>query len=239
MTDRRIGIITALIPEARCLLKRKPVPGLITPISGRISLYICGMGPERARGAARKMVESGFNALISWGTAGALAADIAPGSLIIPETVRAGTGDVYPTATKWRNSVINRLRDCPSNIYLGQLADSMHVLTRDSEKYRVRQQTDALAVDMESGAIAETARQNKVPLLVIRAVSDSSTMSIPDSVTRFTGPYGEVRMLRLLQSLVRRPGDIPAMVQLARGFSAAARTLAWIGRRSDSVLPPG
>lgn len=237
MTDRRIGIITALVPEGGCILKRRPVPGVVTPVGGRISLYVSGMGADRARTAAWKLINSGFNALISWGIAGALAADIEPGSLILPETILSAQGKVYPTATKWRNSIIKHLRDCPGDIYLGQLSDSMHVLTHGSEKYRIRQQTDALAVDMESAAIAETAWQNQIPFLAIRAISDSSTMPIPDAATRFTDPYGEVRMLRLMLYLLKRPAEIPAMMTLARGFRAAIRTLQWVGRRGDAVFP--
>ena len=237
MSDRRIGIITALIPEAKCFVKRKPVPGMITPINGRISLCLCGMGAERASTAARKMIDAGFNALVSWGTAGALSADIEPGSLIIPETICSRDGKVYHTAARWRSSFIKQLQDCPADIYLGQLSDSIHVLTHGSEKYRVRQQTDALAVDMESAAIAETARQNQTPFLAIRAISDSATMSIPESVTKFTGPYGDVRVLPLILSLLQRPSDIAALITLARGFRAAARTLAWIGQRRDAIFP--
>ena len=237
MTVRRIGIITALIPEAKCVLNRKPVPGMIIPVTGRISLYVSGMGADRARNAAAKMIDSGCNALVSWGMAGALAADIEPGSLVIPETVISGEGRIYPTATKWRNSVIKRLNECPTDIYLGQLSDSMHVLTRSSEKYLIRQQTDALAVDMESAAIAETARENHTPFLAIRAISDSSTMSIPDSVTKFTDPYGQVRVPILMLSLLKRPADVLALINMARGFRAAVRTLAWIGRRRDTIFP--
>jgi len=237
MTNRRIGIITALIPEARCLLKRKPVPGMIIPVTGRISLYVSGMGEERARSAATKMIESGCNALVSWGMAGALAADIKPGALVIPETILSGEGRIYHTATNWRNSVIKHLKECPTDIYLGQLSDSMHVLTRSSEKYLVRQQTDALAVDMESAAIAETARENHAPFLAIRAISDSSSMSIPESVTKFTGPYGQVRLPILILSLLHRPADVLALITMARGVRAAVRTLAWIGQRRDTVFP--
>lgn len=236
MTQRRIGIITALIPEARCIVKRKPVPGIITPVGGRISLYVSGMGADRARTAAQKMIEYGFNALISWGTAGALAADIKPGALIIPETIISGEGKVHQTAKNWRTSVIKRLKDCPTDIYLGQLSDSMYVLTKGSEKYRIRQQTDSLAVDMESAAIAEVARLNQAPFIVIRAISDSSTMSIPDSVTKFTGPYGEVRIFNLILSMLKRPADIRELLDLARGYRAAVNTLRWIGEHREAVF---
>lgn len=236
MTQRRIGIITALIPEARCIVKRKPSPGVITPVSGRISLCVSGMGTERARSAAGRMIDSGFNALISWGTAGALAADVEPGALIIPETIVSGEGKVYQTSKNWRTSVINHLKDCPADIFLGQLSDSMHVLTHSSEKYRIRRQTDSLAVDMESAAIAEIARLNQTPFLAIRAVSDSSGMSIPDSVMKFTNPYGEVRILNLILSLLKRPADVRELIALARGYRSAVNTLRWIGQRRDSIF---
>jgi adenosylhomocysteine nucleosidase len=236
MTSRRIGIVTALIPEARCLVKNKPVPGVITPVSGRISLLVCGMGAEKARLAARKLVDTGFNALISWGTAGALAADIVPGALVIPETIISGEDQVFETAKNWRSSVVRRLKDCPSDIYLGQLSDSMYVLTQSSEKYRIRQHTDSLAVDMESAAIAEIARINRTPFISVRSISDSSTMSIPDSVMKFTGPYGEIQIQKLMLSLLKRPADIPNLASLARGYRAAIRTLKWVGRRGDEVF---
>ena len=235
MTSRRIGIITALIPEARCLVKNRPVPGVITPVSGRISLLISGIGSEKARLAAERMVDSGFNALISWGTAGALAADIRPGALIIPETIITGEGVVFHTAKNWRTSVVRRLKDCPSDIYLGQVSDSMHVLTQGSEKYRLREHTDSLAVDMESAAIAEVAREKQTPFISIRSISDASTMSIPDSVMKFTGPYGEIRIHKLMTSLMKHPADIPGLISLSRGYRAAVKTLEWIGKRIDAV----
>ena len=236
MTQRRIGIIAALIPEARCIARQKPVPGVITPVGGWSSLYVCGMGAERARTAAQKLIDNGFNALISWGTAGALAADIEPGALIIPETIISGEGKVYQTAKNWRTSVIKHLKDCPSNVYLGQLSDSMYVLTQSAEKYRIRRQTDSLAVDMESAAIAETARLNRIPFIAIRAISDSSTMSIPDSVTKFTDPYGEVRIFNLILSILKRPADIRELLILARGYRAAVKTLQWIGQRREAFF---
>ena len=236
MTTRRIGIICALIPEARCLVKKKPVPGVITPVSGRISLLISGMGAEKARLAACRMIDNGFNALISWGTAGALAADISPGALIIPERIMTAEGAVFHTAKNWRTSIVRRLKDCPSDIYLGQLSDSMHILTQGPEKYRIRQHTDSLAVDMESAAIAEVARINQAPFLSIRSISDSSNMSIPDSVMKFTGQYGEIRILKLISSLLRHPSDIPGLVTLSWGYRAAVGTLRWVGSRGDTVF---
>ncbi|MFQ5660770.1 MAG: hypothetical protein ACE5GZ_10095 [Gammaproteobacteria bacterium] len=225
-----------MTPEAACLIGYSPRPETLVTINDHTTLLVCGMGAERAKRAARQLIDVGAERLVSCGTAGATSADLEPGDLIIPETIAATGGQIYPTASQWRSSTVNRLSDCPCSIYLGQLADSMHVLTTAADKWSLQQEIGSQAVDMESAAIAGIAAKHEIPYIVIRAISDSSKMMIPDAVIAVSDAYGRIRVTRLIKMLATRPGQIPQLIQLATGFMAAAKTLKWIGRRLEQVL---
>ena len=234
----QIGIISALIPEAACLTDLPLTPDSIFRIQDNLSLYVCGMGAERAAVAARTMIEAGMDVLVSWGTAGALAPNLNPGDLLVPETILAFDGHVYRTAKHWRTAVLNRLKDFPGDIYLGQLADSMRVLTTADEKTDVATQIKtAMAVDMESAAIAEVAGEYEKPLIVIRIISDSRGMIIPEIALRISDSYGRVRIKNLCLQLITRPLQIPELLALARGYRRASATMKWFGQRLRIIFP--
>ena len=233
---KRIGIITALIREANSLTGINIEPEVITPIGGQINILVCGMGRERAHSAAQKMAVSGCDALVSWGTAGALLPNIKPGSLIIPESIMTQEDEIIQTASTWRRQVVKELNDCPDDVYLGRLSDSMQVLTSAKEKYAAREHGDSIAVDMESATIALVARQENVAFISIRAISDSAYMSIPESILSYTDPYGRVQISQLIPAILKRPADIPKIVKLAMGYRSASRTLKWSGKKLLHLL---
>jgi adenosylhomocysteine nucleosidase len=233
---KRIGIITALIREANSLTNINIEPNVITPIGGQINILVCGMGSERAHSAAHKLIDSGCDALISWGTAGALMPNIKPGALIIPESIITQEEEIIQTASKWRRTVVKELDDCPDDVYLGRLSDTMQVITSSKEKYAAREQGDSLAVDMESATIALVARQKNIPFISIRAISDSAYMSIPESILNYTDPYGRVKISRLIPAILKRPADIPKIINLAMGYRSASRTLKWSGKKLIQLI---
>lgn len=233
---KRVGIITALLREANSLTTVTIEPDVITPINGQVYILVCGMGKGRAHSAAQKMAVNGCEALISWGTAGALVADIKPGALIIPESIITEDDEIIQTASKWRRKVVKELNDCPDDVYLGRLSDSIQVLTSSKDKYTARQHGDSLAVDMESATIAKVAKQENIPFISIRAISDSANMSIPESILNYTDPYGQVQISQLIPAILKRPTDIPKIIKLARGYRSAARTLKWSGKKLIQLL---
>lgn len=234
----QIGIITALLPEADCLTSLPVTPGTVMRLENNICLYVCGMGAERASAAAGEMIRAGMDVLVSWGTAGAVASDPDPGDLVVPESIVAFDGRVYQTAKHWRSALINKLVDCPCDIYLGQLADSMRVLTTAEDKTEAATANKTvMAVDMESAAIAEVASKHEKPCIVIRVISDSKGMIIPDIALRISDPYGRVRFGNLFLQLITHPLQIPRLIALARGYGKAARTMRWIGQRLKKIFP--
>ena len=51
----------------------------------RIDVHQSGPGPARARDAARKAVSAGADALVAWGLAGGLVANVRAGDVVLPE----------------------------------------------------------------------------------------------------------------------------------------------------------
>ena len=233
---KHIGLITALLPEARCLIGNRIQPETLVAVDDYTTLMVCGIGAERAKRAAERMLDAGMEILISWGTAGALVNDIQPGDLIIPETIIANGGKIYQTAKYLRISIVHQLRDCPGNIFLGQLADSIYVLTNIAAKTSLHRHSGSLAVDMESAAIAEVAARHEVQYVAIRAITDSVEMALPDELMNFINAYGQVRFRKLFATLLAHPGHISHLLKLTAGFRAATKTLKWIGQRRNQVL---
>lgn len=233
----QIGIITALVPEAACLTNAPVTPEEIIRIDNNICVYVSGIGAERAENAARMLINHGMDILVSCGTAGALADDLNPGDLIVPELITGFDGRTYQTAKHWRSSIVNKMTDIPCNIYLGQLADSMRVLTSADDKSDMNEKNrSVIAVDMESAAIAAVAFEKEIPCIVIRVISDSSRMMIPEIALKVSDHYGRVNISRLVIQIVTNPGQIPQLYGLARGFRKAEVTLKWIGERLSEIF---
>ena len=233
----QIGIIAALLPEATCLTREPIAPATLTRLDTNLSLYVCGIGAKRATDAAREMVQAGMDILVSWGTAGAVTANLHAGDLCVPEAILSYDDKVYHTAKHWRNAVVNKLVECPCDIYLGQMADTLRVLTTADEKAGILDRNKSvIAVDMESAAIAAVASATGKPFIVIRIISDDAGTVIPELAITITDPFGRVRFDRLVMQILTKPLQISSLIKLAAGFGKAKRTMRWIGARLPAIF---
>ena len=86
----RLGIVCALLSEARCFTPRMLPAQQPVELNENTLLILSGMGRERARQAAQKLVEAGADRLAGFGTAGALAPALRPGDLVLAQEVWEG-----------------------------------------------------------------------------------------------------------------------------------------------------
>jgi adenosylhomocysteine nucleosidase len=228
-----VGICAALPQEARAIAGLRPRIGDQLRLPGGHLLAVTGMGAARARMAGMRLLDAGTSALISWGTAGALAPSVDAGTLVIPERVVDSGGQAFITDEVWRECMLRRANGRLLRTSPGVLAQVRAVIRTPGEKRDLYQRLGAIAVDMESAALAKLAWEAAVPFVVVRAVSDTARMSIPGSVTLAMDAGGRIRVLRLLSGLLRHPADMVALVRLARGFRAAAAALATFVGPSD------
>ena len=102
-------------------------------------------------------------------------------------------------------------------------------------KATVRAATGAAAVDMESHVAAAVAARHDLPFAILRVVSDTAAHDLPPAAGIPLRPDGKVDLPRVLAALARRPGQLPALLTLARDTDIALRKLAALLRRFDGL----
>ena len=232
---RRLGIVVAMTAEARSLVREPPVIEGTIRLGEGILVKLSGIGPQRAGEAAKNLLEYGATALLSWGCAGALVPALSPGSLVLPNTVIGADQFSYSSDPTWHGRLLDRLKGC-IDLHHGPLAESGTVLRSSAEKKVLFERTGAMAVDMESGAVARVAHEAHASFIALRAIADSAGVTIPQSSVGAVNEFGELNLLRLLKELIRQPFELFAMIRLGWNFRAAQATLAKVARLAGTNL---
>jgi len=208
MTDA--GVVVAMRWEAHGL----------EDLGGRLA--IAGPGAARAEAAARRLVDDGAGALVSWGAAAGLDPALAPGTLLLPERVVAADGNCYALTGTWHTRVAERTVDLgPAR---GPLAETRSLLGDSLSKAALRARTDAVAADMESAAVARVAQASRLPVLVVRAVLDPAGAGVPEAWSGVVGPDGGLRPGAAMAAALH-PALWGDALALARWRRRAARSL--------------
>ena len=204
MDRSKIGFVVGLAAEARLL----DMTGCAVEIGG-------GSAPGAARAAAR-LIGRNLGAVISFGLAGGLNPALAPGAVVIPESVIDGG-----TAFHCDPGLLNLLGGATCKSVAGEQA----VVTSVARKQALYAQTGADAVDLESGAVARAAAGNNLPFAVLRAVADPAGRDLPPAALVALSGTGRIGLFSVLASVLKEPGQIPALLALARDAAKARRAL--------------
>ena len=203
--------------------------GKIISLDEDVLVQVSGIGPKRASRAAKTLLERGATALVSWGIAGGLVPELSPGSLVLPQTILSTDQTIYTVDAAWRDRFSRKMTG-DMVIHAEPVAESTSVLIHPDEKAGLHKRTGAVAVDMESGAVAAEAHRAGVPFLVVRVIADPSSASIPMSALAIVDDFGQLRVFKLIKVLGRDPAVVAALVRQGRYFRAAQRTLRRIAR---------
>ena len=234
----RPGVVVPLIPEARPLVKKPMSRGELRILPEGTLIKHSGVGAKPARLSALALLENGATALLSWGSAGGLRAAIPAGSLVLPKTVFSSDQTPFRVDTTWHERLHTLLKG-HIDLFTQPLIESPSILRTPSEKAALFKQSGAIAVDMESAAIAQTAMEACVPFMAIRVVVDPSHMTVPACALAAVDESGTFRALRLLKNLIRRPQDLIPLVQLGWHFRSAQATLSKVvGITGHKFLAP-
>ncbi len=148
-------------------------------------IVVGGMGASAAEHAARSIEAE---VLISAGYAGGLAAPAARGAIVV-DTATAAFDHALPQAAR------------------GRIADSQTMIRTPAERAALAAATGAIAVDMESAAIARVAKERGIPFLAIRVVTDGPEDTLVIDWDRYRNPDGTIRTtLAVLSALHSRQG---------------------------------
>ena len=197
-----LGIVTGLTAEAR----------LARPLGRALA---GGGGPEGAEAAAERLAGQGVEGLLSFGLAGGLDPALRAGDIVVPHGVREGEQLI---ATDPRLSA----RFGPPG---GVLLAGSAVVAEAAEKARLFAMTGAIAIDLESGAVGRVAARHGLPFAVLRAICDPAGRTLPPAALVALDAAGAIGLLRVLASVARHPGQVPALIALGRDAAAARAAL--------------
>ncbi len=228
------GIVVALPEELASITTVKIAKGSCKGINDKTIVAFSGAGSKNAIRAAELLVLNGASQLISWGCAAALSQDLKPGDLVLADALVTSDGRHINTSRVWLDAAKNHLPDNLS-IYTGTLAESEHLVSSSQEKQRIHKETTAIALDMESAAIARVAEQYGLPFLILRAIADPATMNLPRAVSYALNADGDVALSKLLLFLAGHPGELPGLIKLGLHFQAAKKTLLTVARQLDGI----
>ncbi|NNF79055.1 MAG: nucleoside phosphorylase, partial [Rhizobiales bacterium] len=204
-----VGIITGLAFEAALVSK---VCKKMNWGAGAPEVRCVGMGGSGARSAAEALAGGGVSGLVSFGIAGGLDPSLAAGTLVVPEQVVTGQGQVWPVDAAWHTEVLAAL-DGTLDVAGGTVLAGAGMLTTAAAKQAAWRETGAAAADMESAEIAAAAQDVGLRFLVVRAVADEAGMALPPAAASM-GPGGELRLGAVAGSILRQPGQVPGLVRL-------------------------
>ena len=233
-----LGILAALAAESHALGTVSPGPGGAAMLADGSLLVLSGIGPQAAREGARRLIAAGARALMSFGLAGGLDPALAAGSVVLPrEVVFDDGGNSYATEPCW-HAAVAQLIGTRLTVSTGRLLTCPEPLGSVAAKADAFRRSAAVAVDMESAAVAEVARDARLPFLAVRAIVDTASDTVPQAALAAAAiDSAGVRVLRLLVSLARTPRELAPLVRLGGRYRSAMRTLRAIAR-SGSLAPP-
>jgi adenosylhomocysteine nucleosidase len=153
-----------------------------------------------------------FDFLISSGFAGGVAPSLGVGDLLLAENF----SDPQLLAQA-REVVISRV---------GKLVTADRVIEIATERERFAREQSAAAVDMETEWIARACQARKIPMLSLRAISDTvaAPFPAPPSVL-FDLDRQTTDLRKLVAHLFRHPSGIVRLIRFARQIAAARASL--------------
>ena len=234
--DMKIGIITAMPEEYRAVaavLGNITATRLGTFRAGRSSsfgheftLVESGMGFGNASRAAGMLISDGQPALlISTGFCGGITPELQAGDVVVAEKIiimnESGFEEVPVLLSGIGRTFIAQQAAAGARAFGGVFVSSAVITSKAHLSGLLPGYCPNQVVEMESGAIALIAAENNIPLLALRAVSDTAAEELGFSLDEFCDPdMRGIKPYRVLLTVLRKPLIIP---QLARLFCSSRR----------------
>jgi adenosylhomocysteine nucleosidase len=227
-THAHVGIVHATAMEVepflgRCDRLRKYSGGNLVFRGGlfgeiRVALAQSGMGPALAKKATQALIDGHSPAwIISAGFSGALQAGMKIGDIVVASSIVDAEGTELAIDLKMP-------ADPAKGLYVGRLLTLNRIVRTVDEKKALADRFAALAVDMESLAVAQICRQAKVRFLAVRVISDDLSADLPAEISSVVGSSGTVRLGAAVGAIFKRPGAVKDLWRLReQGMDAAER----------------
>ena len=229
-----VGLVFALGMEAGGLIDR--LSGVImTEGSGfvaregglqgrRLVVIESGAGCAAAARATRALILGHRPRwIISAGFAGGLDDRLAQGDILMADQIVDANGRCFEIDFRFHDDGLDARR----HVHVGRLLTTDTIVRDPQVKRDLGRRHGAMAVDMESVAVAEVCRDEKVRLLSVRVITDSIDRTLPpdlDLIVRKKTAAG--RLGAAAGAILRRPSSFKEMWQLKEDALVASERLA-------------
>jgi adenosylhomocysteine nucleosidase len=191
---------------------------------------ICSGDGQNLSNAVTRAITPDCRGLVSFGVAGGLDPNLKPGACVVASAIVSGNTRMA-TDPEWSEQLVKTIPDAVYGILAGVRAP----VADPAAKRALHEKTGAIAVDMESYVVAKVAAAHGLPMAAIRVITDPAMRALPEAVLAAMRPDGTTSITAMIRSLVKRPRELPALVQTALDARAARSTLL----RGRQLLGPG
>ena len=230
--SREVAALKRRLP-GRTALNLKGLSGFrIRTESSEVAFVATGIGMKRSRAITRLALSAlpETQLVIGTGVAGALSGGLRPGDIVIADrAMKAREDGPHPEHVVPIDRVT--LEYCERTLHAAGLASSTgailsspRVIPNGVAKRAAKQHSGAIAVDMESAAIAAEASARGVPFAIVRTVIDSLDDEIFGAA--MADEEGRVKPLAAANYLMRNPGAVLKLPWMIRNLALATRALA-------------
>ena len=167
-TIRRTGsvLIVAAVPQE--LQDFRPPSG---QAESEVHCLVTGMGPRAGEAVRRRLAKGDIQLVVSTGFAGGIRSGFHVGDLVLAsEVIHAPSGDRHQPAPSFSNF--------SNTAFVGPFVTVEKALPDPKAKAWAGSRFGAIAVDMESAAVAHAADQAGVPWVAVRAILDPMEMPL-------------------------------------------------------------
>jgi purine-nucleoside phosphorylase len=186
-------------------------------LSGRgqdVALLHTGVGKKACRARIEPFLDrQRFDLLISSGFAGGIDSSLGVGDLLLAENF----SDPQPLI-RARAILVSRV---------ARLVTADRVIESETDRARLAREHNAAAVDMETEWIAQACAERKLPMLSLRAISDTATAPFPaPPAVLFDLERQKTDPLKLGVHLLKHPSHFVRLIRFARQIATVRANLA-------------
>ncbi len=232
--EKRIAIIGAIKDEIAGIKNQMRIDDTLRWPTGNafigewaglsIILVRSGMGRDRARQALVEISRKwDLKKMISIGYAGALDPSLQVGDLVVADKViemDSSQPDGGVKSYSLDKEIFNTTLGTSGRILL--TVD--RIAATPQEKNKLREKYSAVAVDMETSALAEKAQARNLPFISVRCITDTADQELIDC-SHLVEEDGDVSKLKAGWHVLTHPGDLKGMIDLGKHAKLATANL--------------